>query len=77
MNIIEKSRFFSFIVKDENVYYIDNDQITYFKNKIEKENLELKLKSVLEGKPFVKKKIDDDEEYIKVLEKGYMYKLVF
>ena len=72
---IEKSKLFSFIVKDGNVFYIDDEQVTYFKNKIDQENLDLKLRSVLEGKPFVEKKIEDDEEYIQVLEQGFMYKL--
>lgn len=72
---LEKSRFFSFIVKDGNVFYIDNEDLIKIKIRLEKENLDEKLKSILENKNFIEKRLDEDQEYISCLEKGFMYRL--
>lgn len=75
MNSDYNSRFYSFIVKDGNVFYMDNEDLQNIKIRLEKENLERKIKAILENKNFIEKKLDDDLEYVSCLEKGFMYRI--
>lgn len=75
MNLDYNSRFYSFIIKDGNVFFIDNEDLQNIKIRLEKENLERKLKAILENKTFIEKSLDDDIEYISNLEKGFMYRI--
>lgn len=50
--------------------FASKDEIDKVKNRILQENREGKIESIIEDKKFTEKKLEDDEEYKKLMEKG-------
>jgi hypothetical protein len=50
--------------------FASKEEIDQVKNKVLSENRDGKIESIIEDKPFVEKKLEDDEEYQKLIKKG-------
>lgn len=50
--------------------FATKEEIDKVKNKVLAENRDGKIEAIIEDKPFVEKKLEDDEEYQKLMKKG-------
>lgn len=50
--------------------FASEEEIDEVKNKVLSENRDGKIEAIIEDKPFVEKKLEDDEEYQKLMKKG-------
>jgi hypothetical protein len=50
--------------------FASQEEIDQVKNKVQSENRDGKIESIVEGSEFTEKKLEDDEEYKKLMKKG-------
>ncbi len=50
--------------------FASQEEIDQVKNKVQSENRDGKIEAIIEGDEFVEKKLEDDEEYKKLMKKG-------